>query len=699
MTDLHSALQQHFGYPAFRPGQEESVRIVLEGRDALVIMPTGSGKSLIYQLAALALPGTALVFSPLIALMKDQVDAMKRRGIACTYINSSIEPAEADRRVRGLANGEYKLVLVAPERLRSGHFLGALTHADLSLIVVDEAHCLSQWGHDFRPDYLHIARMRERALASGKKPQATLALTATATPRTADSICTLLGIAAAARVITGFNRPNLFFDVRHAPGKRDKLEQIRELLTGPDAASAGIIYAGTRNDVEEIAAYLRDSLGLNAQAYHGAMPARTRDTVQDQFMSGDLPLVVATNAFGMGIDRPDVRFVLHFSMPASLEAYYQEAGRAGRDGLPARAILLYSAQDISLQEFFIDANTPDANDLRDAHRLLTAEPGATSDVLATRTGMKEIKARMTLELLNSAPGQLDAAAVSRISRMVNERRDHRVHLLGVMRRYAEGESCRRRAILDYFGDAGPADAPICCDVCETQTTLAEMGAGRTAETQSERAALIVLDTISGFASRDFGVGKTKLAHILKGSAREDVSRFAQNRNYGKFQALKLAEIDALVAQLMGAGFLKQVGGDRPVLQLTARGEVALEARLAIDIALPTLARKKAVERQRVSASIGGTVAATLALIHDGRTVAQAAAERALTLGTIYTHCAQLIAEGQLDIDRVVPRERQAHIRAAADTLGPIQALAPLKSLLPADYDYGEIRCVVSSWRK
>jgi ATP-dependent DNA helicase RecQ len=715
-VDLRAALQQHFNFTTFRPGQQAAIEHVLAGRNTLVVMPTGAGKSLIYQLAGLLLPGTALVFSPLIALMKDQIDSLTRRGLPATFINSSLDAQEQARRIRALGNGDYKLVLVAPERLRQPAFRAALKHAPISLLAVDEAHCLSQWGHDFRPDYLHIAAARTDFNAP-----VTLALTATATPRVQDDIARLLGLAHTERIVTGFNRPSLTFEVFSAPDVPAKLQLVREFLSGVDGA--GIIYTGTRRDAEEVADFVREVIGLEAQHYHGTLEAGTRARVQDAFMAGDLPIVVATNAFGMGIDRPDVRFVLHYTLPASLEQYYQEAGRAGRDGLPARAALIYAPKDTALHEYFIENDSPSADELRAVHGFVRARTPPLSRSAATgaggvsfsdlerELGLPQVKARVAIEQLEAARSirrasdesfglmQLEAltlteANVQAIAAQVAARRDTKRRQLRAMIDYATTNTCRRRIILDHFGDSAPPDAPLCCDNCLTRVEIAQTE-NRPAATQAERAALIVLDTI---AHLNWNVGKSTLAQILKGSAAQKMLRVGYDkvRNYGKFETLKKYEIEALIDQLYAAGYLKQIGGEYPTLKLTPRGEAALKARAAINVQLRSV---QPAEAQRVKAqkAAGGTIALTGQLLAQGKTPDQIAAERGLAASTIYSHLAQLIAQGQVHVDAVVPKVVQHQIRAAIEQVGSVQYLAPIKANLPDDIDYNLIRCVANAW--
>lgn len=711
-SDLNSALQRHFSFPGFRPGQREALELVLAGADTLVVMPTGHGKSLIYQLAALLLPGTALVVSPLISLMKDQVDSLVRRGIAATFINSTLNAAHQNQRLQKMAEGDYKIVLIAPERLRSRRFNTALSRVSLNLLVVDEAHCLSQWGHDFRPDYLHIADMRQNI-----EIPVTLALTATATRKVQDDIINLLNLPHAERLVTGFNRPNLSLEVFSTPDVRAKLELLHEFLC--DVDGAGIIYTGTRRDAEEVAEFASETLNLPACCYHAGLEFGARTEVQDAFMAGDLSLVAATNAFGMGIDRPDVRFVLHYTMPSSLEAYYQEAGRGGRDGLPARALLFYSPQDTSLHEFFIENASPSIEELRIVHKFLVAprassqgeEPGMRIfhlDELIRATDLREVKARVALEQLEAAqaltrapgdignlirvqPRSFPEAALQKIRAQVKARQLYRRAMLEKMVDYAETNNCRRRVILDHFGDSGQADAPICCDNCLSRAETDDIGL-RPAKTQAERAALIALDTI---ARLQWGLGKGKIGRILKGSSAKNVAQYAQHRHYGKFAALRIGEIEALIDQLLKSGYIKAVGSNKPTLAITPKGQTALTARAAIEVELRGV-RRDAIQRLEVERQVGGTIALTKQMLANGLSPEQIAAERALTVRTIFSHLARLIAQGELNVRAVITEDVLKEIYAAIKKVGSAERLAPIKACLPDEIDYGPIRCAVEA---
>jgi ATP-dependent DNA helicase RecQ len=362
---LDTALRENFGFDGFRAAQREVIESVLAGRDTVVVMPTGSGKSLCYQLPALMKEGATVVVSPLIALMKDQVDALLARNLPATFINSTLTPEEQRERIRAIAQGVFKLVYVAPERFRSQYFTETLREMNVTLFAVDEAHCISQWGHDFRPDFL---RLKDAAQAIGR-PQI-VALTATATPYVRADIAQQLALANPSVFVSGFDRPNLFLEVLQVQKEREKVARIKQLARNY-AGGSGIVYAATRKAVESITPQLQMA-GLRAVAYHAGLTDEARARAQDAFMSGAQQIIVATNAFGMGIDKPDIRFVAHYQVPGSLEAYYQEIGRAGRDGLPATCAMLFNYADKRTQEFFIDGSYPPPETITDVYRALAA---------------------------------------------------------------------------------------------------------------------------------------------------------------------------------------------------------------------------------------------------------------------------------------------------------------------------------------
>ncbi|HEY0615383.1 MAG TPA: RecQ family ATP-dependent DNA helicase, partial [Candidatus Elarobacter sp.] len=394
-TELREALERWFGFPTFRPSQEAIVRDVLAGRDVFALLPTGGGKSLCYQLPALLTGGLTVVISPLIALMKDQVDAMTTAGIPATALNSSLEWAELRRRLEGLERGDYKLLYVAPERLTLSGFSDDLARWNVARFVVDEAHCISEWGHDFRPEYRRIAALRDRF---GDLPFC--AFTATATARVRDDVVAQLGLRRPAVHVASFDRPNLVYRVLHAPRSVEGL--VRWLRARPDDES-GIVYCGSRANTEKVADAL-NAAGIPSLAYHAGLDPATRGKRQEAFIRDDVRVMCATIAFGMGIDKSNVRFVVHWDVPRSLEGYYQETGRAGRDGLPAECAWFFAYGDVARAERFVEEKS-------DTERV------------AAREQLEKIK------------------------------------------RYAYSNECRRRELLAYFGEHYPHERCEACDNC------------------------------------------------------------------------------------------------------------------------------------------------------------------------------------------------------------------------------------------
>ena len=414
MDGKHQVLQEYFGYDTFRPGQGELIDALLAGRDAFGVMPTGGGKSLCYQVPALLLPGVTVVVSPLISLMQDQVTALKKAGVAAAYLNSALTQAQIDQVCRRLLAGEYRLLYVAPERLLADRFLTVVQRLDIAMVAVDEAHCISQWGQDFRPSYLRIVEFLGRL---PRRP-VVAAFTATATAQVREDVRRILALRDPLEIVTGFDRPNLRFEVLHPKNKADALLA----LVRDRGSRCGVVYCSTRKEVENVCRMLQEH-GLSATRYHAGLPEEERRENQQDFLYDRKTVMVATNAFGMGIDKPNVRFVIHYNMPKDLESYYQEAGRAGRDGQPSRCTLLYSGTDVRTIRFFID---------------------------------KELEAD------NGLPADVKAEA----ARKAEER-------LKYMTFYSTTPKCLRGFLLEYFGEAAPKKCGncSCCLAAEQEAQL------------------------------------------------------------------------------------------------------------------------------------------------------------------------------------------------------------------------------------
>ncbi len=477
---LTRKLQDQFGFRQFRPGQERAVQSAMDGHNTVVVMPTGSGKSVCFQLPALSLVGTTVVVSPLIALMKDQADALRERGVSVVAMNSTLSATEEREAARAIAAGSIEFVYTTPERLSDPDFRALLKQIKIDLFVVDEAHCVSQWGHDFRPEYMALG---DAINALGKPP--VLALTATATPDVVDDILRRLDIVDAEVVHTGFYRPNLKLATIPVKGESAKRAELLRLVS--ETEGTGIIYTATIKAVNDLTEFL-SSHGFAVAAYHGRLKHSDRVANQEAFMRGDLKAIIATNAFGMGIDKPDIRFVIHHHLPETLEDYYQEAGRAGRDGLSARCTLLFDATDRRLHGFFQAGKYPGGEDLINVHHALkrlspTAEsPVVSLDKLQAITPVGKTRLKQVLQLFkdrslvrledagrkivlldrHASSESLERLAVSFQERDANDRLKHRR-----MVDYAELRTCLWDYLVNYFGkDDVESDSCGHCDRCD-----------------------------------------------------------------------------------------------------------------------------------------------------------------------------------------------------------------------------------------
>ena len=585
------ALKEYFGFDGFLDGQDDVIENIVGGKDGLVVMPTGGGKSLCYQLPALCLDGVTLVVSPLIALMKDQVDALVEKDIAATMINSSLSQAEQQKRLADMRQGAYKLVYVAPERFRSESFMRSMESVNIALFAVDEAHCLSQWGHDFRPDYMRLGDALKRI----GSPQC-VALTATATSVVRKDILEVLKLNEPFEMVSGFARPNLSLGISATEKHSLKYKRIKEIISDH---KTGIIYCATRKRVEEVAEMMAD-WGVSCIAYHGGMSDEERERTQDEFISKRADVAIATNAFGMGIDRSDVRFVIHFEVPGSVEAYYQEAGRAGRDGEASVCELFFNYADTRTQEFFIEGVNPSYNDICSIYQYLLNEVNAEFELSKTIDEIKEgadikngmsVGSALSVLVKNGLIERFDIAGsrskgtrllqpnilasqipINRAALEEKNRRDR--EKLNSMVEMCYSRQCRQQWIMEYFGEDNPSPCGK-CDVCESK-----FGGDLREGTESE--VLLLRKALSGVArmsKRQFGkwegrFGRGKIVQMLMGSRSQDVlkNRLDTLTTYGILSEEGTARLNELFKYMHDAGLIYTQKGEFPLVTITPLGE-------------------------------------------------------------------------------------------------------------------------------
>lgn len=705
-------LKKYYGYDAFRPGQKEIIDEIVSGRDVLGIMPTGGGKSLCYQIPALLLEGITIVISPLISLMKDQVDTLKEYGIMAELINSTLSSTEFREIVANARAGVYKLLYVAPERLETESFIDLMRQMPISMIAVDEAHCVSQWGHDFRPSYRRISQM----ISFLEKRPIIAAFTATATPLVKSDIVSLLGLQTPYEYVSTFDRPNLYFEVKKPQNKLQEIETYLRQHTG----QSGIIYCATRKNVDELYDRL-NRLGIPTARYHAGLSESERTQNQEDFLFDRIPLIVATNAFGMGIDKPNVKFVLHYNMPKNMEGYYQEAGRAGRDGEPAECILLFSTQDIVTNRYIIENGTSSSNHNKEYEKL-----NSMVDYCNTEGCLRSY----ILTYFGQEPLKESCHNCSSCNNDVEET-DITIEAQKIM-------SCVKR-MHEQFGSTQVADVLKGANTQRIRSMkfneLTTYGIMRDypKETIKELIAFLVAEgylylegtqyPILRLTSNSYAVLKGQKQVFIKRILEKEESRTAftamsdQNVDLVLFELLRQTRYEIAAANSIQPFMvfpdttLKDMSKHYPIneemmLQVSGVGEHKLAKYGAkfIDIISNYVTEHNITVEQTHTNTLSTTKSAprdshrlTYELYAQGKTIEEIADERDLTQMTIENHLIKCVKEGmEVDFTRFIPQEYEAEIIEAIENCGP-KLLKPIKECLPPEVSYTAIKFTVAKY--